>query len=441
MHIDSPLTTAMSSQPKQSGALPKCDMRYCKNTGVTFPCANTDCIKLVHEECYLTLLATLNLERLSDNGGEVMVVVCTKACYLKVSTTGKKDYWNRDGPKGRDDPNNSERILLDWLLVPGNYDKYRGEGNHGKNKLAYCQDISDLIAAAGCQHPRDKRKVKCKIEYLEKAFRSGYAWKTSETGEGLAETDNVTYKQKLYIKCEHFDELEPIMAPRSATCPEMTSADFDNDDDMSSVSEDSPHSSPRRSPRIHSTPSQSASQAVQGSGGLLSPLRRSPRLASPRAPAMPQPKPLPVNRSLAQGGPTTATTVGRSSPKSVHKEKKSASKVALETAKVHKHLLQEQANRKREREEDRKEKAAERRARLEEEKRHNLKMEEVAEAQVAATRAQSDTLEYRLKIIDEYESFRAKYANTFTAAEVTHLVPDFERVGVLKPEHFKQTET
>jgi hypothetical protein len=24
---------------------------------------------------------------------------------------------------------------------------------------------------------------------------------------------------------------------------------------------------------------------------------------------------------------------------------------------------------------------------------------------------------------------------------VTNLVPDFERVGVLKPEHFKQTET
>ena len=43
--------------------------------------------------------------------------------------------WLFDGSKGRDDPNNSGRILLDWLLIHGNYASWRGgRGHNGKRK-------------------------------------------------------------------------------------------------------------------------------------------------------------------------------------------------------------------------------------------------------------------------------------------------------------------
>jgi hypothetical protein len=32
-----------------------------------------------------------------------------------------KRFWTNDGKEGLEDPNTSEKVLLDWLLLEGNY--------------------------------------------------------------------------------------------------------------------------------------------------------------------------------------------------------------------------------------------------------------------------------------------------------------------------------
>ena len=37
--------------------------------------------------------------------------------------------WNKDGPLGEADPDNTESILISWLCTEGNYVRYRGKDN------------------------------------------------------------------------------------------------------------------------------------------------------------------------------------------------------------------------------------------------------------------------------------------------------------------------
>jgi hypothetical protein len=132
--------------------------------------------------------------------------------------------WDQDGKDGPDDPNTSMRILLDWLLVEGNYNRYRGNGGH--SKLYYCRIIADRIKAAGCVFERSDKQVKSKIEHLERQFRKARFWATFQTGAGLQATDVGTYRSVLYSKCAHYDDLLPIMAERAGTEPQLTNRDL-----------------------------------------------------------------------------------------------------------------------------------------------------------------------------------------------------------------------
>ena len=58
--------------------------------------------------------------------------------------------WDKDGKDGRDDPNHSLSFLVAWLIVPGNYDKWRGgRENCGRTKRAIANEIDVHIAEQG----------------------------------------------------------------------------------------------------------------------------------------------------------------------------------------------------------------------------------------------------------------------------------------------------
>jgi hypothetical protein len=79
-------------------------------------------------------------------------IVCTKKCL------------HADGAEGPDDPQSSERILLDWIFTPGNYtNKLRGKDNKGMNKKQVVAMIADLINKAGVVVECDAKQVTNKI--------------------------------------------------------------------------------------------------------------------------------------------------------------------------------------------------------------------------------------------------------------------------------------
>ena len=57
--------------------------------------------------------------------------------------------WHQDGLKGPEDPNNSERFLVESLMVEGNLQKYRGGKNGGLNKLQVAQQAASFINGKG----------------------------------------------------------------------------------------------------------------------------------------------------------------------------------------------------------------------------------------------------------------------------------------------------
>jgi hypothetical protein len=109
-------------------------------------CSNEGCVKLVTIECYVGLAATHNLDVVEGS------CFCTKACYVSSHKTKSQlqRAWDKDGKDGPDDPNHSLSFLVAWLIVPGNYDKWRGgRENCGRTKRSIANDIAVHIADQG----------------------------------------------------------------------------------------------------------------------------------------------------------------------------------------------------------------------------------------------------------------------------------------------------
>jgi hypothetical protein len=110
------------------------------------PCSNEGCVKLVTVGCYLGLAATHNLEVVEGS------CFCTKTCYISShkKSSQLQRAWEKDGKEGKDDPNNSMAFLIAWLIVPGNYDKWRGgRENCGRTKKVLADEIGVHIASQG----------------------------------------------------------------------------------------------------------------------------------------------------------------------------------------------------------------------------------------------------------------------------------------------------
>ncbi|WP_447516275.1 hypothetical protein, partial [Clostridioides difficile] len=58
----------------------------------------------------------------------------------------RKGNWDCDGKKGHDDPHTSVKILLDWWMKEGNYNKFCGKNNNGIKKIQYCNQLAEKIS-------------------------------------------------------------------------------------------------------------------------------------------------------------------------------------------------------------------------------------------------------------------------------------------------------
>ena len=103
--------------------------------------------------------------------------------------------WNNDGPT---EDVNSLSILLRWITAEGNYNRYRGDIQHGKTKSAIAGEIVSLMEGQGIAKSltaaKDVMTKICSLEY---------------TGAGIE--DEATLKAAVTKRCRFYYELESAM--------------------------------------------------------------------------------------------------------------------------------------------------------------------------------------------------------------------------------------
>ena len=137
--------------------------------------------------------------------------------------------WSEDGKDGKDDTNNSEALVVNWLCSSNNYKLYCGN-TLGKTKIAFAKELADSINAKGVLKRRTAEDVKKKITQLEQQFKSAWALATTEIGAGLRSQHDISFDAKLKERCRYFFELEPVMLDRSKMRPKVTSDSLNEDD-------------------------------------------------------------------------------------------------------------------------------------------------------------------------------------------------------------------
>ena len=101
-----------STRTKSVQKCNKCSVRSCPGLSeVTGVCSAPKCERLVHKTCHVNLLKKHNLFHIPDT------LACTKGCYEKIQRFHNPSNlgWNNDGKHGPNDPNTSEKILIELL--------------------------------------------------------------------------------------------------------------------------------------------------------------------------------------------------------------------------------------------------------------------------------------------------------------------------------------
>ena len=196
-------------------ATTKCNYRSCLSASeVSLDCQNPACDKVIHLSCFQEKYGNVYMPKLKDGQ-----VVCTKLCYKKVAKPPKLT-WCTDGRNGPMDSRSSEWILLDWLLVPGNYmNKWCGKNNGGQTKNNVAANIARLINDAGVCVSRDDKQVQNKVQHFEQQFRAAYDFANTETGQGLQINDKNSFDDAVCGLCTQYFDLFDVFHDRASSKP------------------------------------------------------------------------------------------------------------------------------------------------------------------------------------------------------------------------------
>ena len=166
----------------------------------------------------------------------MQIGACTKACYVKydkyvASNDVESLPFEEDGKKGRDDPNNSASIIMDWISNSHNYDCYTGANDKKHTKAYYENQIAHEIATAGVRKKRTGKDVKNYIGRKVDSWKRANEW-ASNTGQGILDAgDHKQFKDAVLAKCPHYYVMEPILGARAGVRPIMNSDTAHVDDE------------------------------------------------------------------------------------------------------------------------------------------------------------------------------------------------------------------
>ena len=193
------------------------------------PCSNSVCNKYSHFVCFQNKYQSQDWFKNIEPSHELKVF-CNKTCYTKARKEANiRLQWDKDGKDGLEDPNNSMRILIEWLTTGSNWLKYKGKNNNGKSKMQYAKIIASLINKAKVKEFRTGDQVRVKIDAIEKAYKDADKW-VNNTGAGVKAKDESEFED--YVrnkKCSYYFELEPIFRDHASINPPMTSDDLEID--------------------------------------------------------------------------------------------------------------------------------------------------------------------------------------------------------------------
>lgn len=233
----------MSNQAAEEEVTPKTVCYKCKKSSeetIVSNCSASKCSRMICNDCHTNFCESKQLPLLVKEQTGVIITCPNKKCYdmAKKETSGvdpQRLHWERDGCNGPDDPNNSMRILLNWLTSEGNYKRFCGKDSLGTKKVQFGTIISNIINSHKVRISRTPKDVLNKIHYLENQFREASDW-MNNTGQGVTDEEQFTsYVKKL---CPYYDDLKAVMDDRNGTRPKVTSDDFDADEGSDSNDSD-----------------------------------------------------------------------------------------------------------------------------------------------------------------------------------------------------------
>lgn len=209
----------------------KCVRRGCTNTA-SAQCASLLCSNWICDTCYEErVLQKFGLPALPVQNNPQ--VACTKKCYLNAQKDNSRDgrrAWDTDTPT-REYPNSSEAMLVDWLVVHGNYSKWKGN-NNGISKREIQKEIANKLnkkgLEMGIQRERTSDQIGSKIAWCESKFRETKQW-IENTGQGIREEmGDESFEQKIEKeRFRHYYTLLPIMSERACMGASITTDQYD----------------------------------------------------------------------------------------------------------------------------------------------------------------------------------------------------------------------
>ncbi|KAA1119950.1 hypothetical protein PGT21_036477 [Puccinia graminis f. sp. tritici] len=133
--------------------------------------------------------------------------------------------WDQDGEGGK----SSMRIILDWLAIGENYQRWLWDSKLGSIKSPSIKEILDTMIGSGINH-RDHKGIQTKIKELH-SFYSKVRDLLSHTRSGILneEIKNGAIKlpATLAEMSPYWEELQPIMSIRTLASRPVTSSSTD----------------------------------------------------------------------------------------------------------------------------------------------------------------------------------------------------------------------
>jgi hypothetical protein len=158
-----------------------------------------------------TILAAATTLKKAAASKKKVAKLCKKRTHQRGYTK-----WEKDSKNGPDDPNDSIKILLDWMTDHGNYNNYCSG-----NKTQTAKNIADMINAKVLV-PRNDKQVRSKIEYLEGRFKT-FDKLVNNTGADEQLNNPGGFSAIVMKKFPYYYKLYPIMKDQWITHPPVTS--------------------------------------------------------------------------------------------------------------------------------------------------------------------------------------------------------------------------